>query len=83
MTWSVAKSPRVAEECDVNIYSFTHPSRLGPWYWNGYVAQQPMKARAYCAHPSIRAEVYEQMSRSGGQSEARPPVFLNFKQAWY
>ncbi|GFU67175.1 uncharacterized protein TNCV_3676101 [Trichonephila clavipes] len=24
ITWSVAKSPRVAEQCDVNIYSLTH-----------------------------------------------------------
>ncbi|GFW43712.1 uncharacterized protein TNCV_4770611 [Trichonephila clavipes] len=24
MTWSVAKSPRVAEHCDVNIQSLTH-----------------------------------------------------------
>ncbi|GFV93514.1 hypothetical protein TNCV_1988281 [Trichonephila clavipes] len=38
-----------------------------------------MRARAYCAHPSIRdhlgAEVHQQMSRSGGQTEARPSVF--------
>ncbi|GFT97199.1 uncharacterized protein TNCV_3858541 [Trichonephila clavipes] len=25
MTWSVAKSPRVAEQCDVNIQSLTQP----------------------------------------------------------
>ncbi|GFW40168.1 uncharacterized protein TNCV_5118511 [Trichonephila clavipes] len=33
--------------------------------------------RANCAHPSIAfdAEVHEQMFRSGGQFEARPPVF--------
>ncbi|GFY35132.1 transposable element Tc3 transposase [Trichonephila clavipes] len=37
-----------------------------------------MRTRVYCGHPSIRdhlgVEVHEQMSRSGGQSEARPPV---------
>ncbi|PRD27812.1 UNVERIFIED_CONTAM: hypothetical protein NCL1_34313 [Trichonephila clavipes] len=26
MTWSVAKSSRVAEECNVNIHSLTHNS---------------------------------------------------------
>ncbi|GFW08875.1 hypothetical protein TNCV_3474291 [Trichonephila clavipes] len=42
------------------------------------LAQQPMKAKAYCAHLSIRdhsAEVHEQMSQSGGQSDVNPPVF--------
>ncbi|GFV24516.1 hypothetical protein TNCV_814001 [Trichonephila clavipes] len=39
-----------------------------------------MRARDYCANRSIRdhllgTEMHEQMSRSGGQSEARPPVF--------
>ncbi|GFX63981.1 hypothetical protein TNCV_41571 [Trichonephila clavipes] len=38
-----------------------------------------MRAGSYCAHPSIRdhwgAEEHGQMFRSGGQSEARPPVF--------
>ncbi|GFU78672.1 hypothetical protein TNCV_2302831 [Trichonephila clavipes] len=37
-----------------------------------------MRVRTYWAHPSIHrpldAEVHEQVSRSGGQSEARPPV---------
>ncbi|GFU62555.1 hypothetical protein TNCV_1313911 [Trichonephila clavipes] len=46
------------------------------------VAQHPMKTNAYCALPSIHsillgAEVHEQMSRSGGQSEVRTPVFLS------
>ncbi|GFU61470.1 hypothetical protein TNCV_2287671 [Trichonephila clavipes] len=43
------------------------------------VAQQPMRARIYRAHPSILDQwvrrVHKQMSRSDGQSEARPPVF--------
>ncbi|GFX96101.1 hypothetical protein TNCV_2289911 [Trichonephila clavipes] len=38
-----------------------------------------MRARVYCAHPSTRdhwaTDVHEQMSRSGGQFEARPSVF--------
>ncbi|GFV78580.1 hypothetical protein TNCV_1888861 [Trichonephila clavipes] len=40
------------------------------------VAQQPMRARTYCAHRSIRDHwALRCMSRSGGHSEARPPVF--------
>ncbi|GFU92703.1 uncharacterized protein TNCV_2892121 [Trichonephila clavipes] len=27
ITWSVAKSPRVAEQCDCNIHSLTHPPK--------------------------------------------------------
>ncbi|GFS93525.1 hypothetical protein TNCV_1982241 [Trichonephila clavipes] len=38
------------------------------------VMQQPIRARAYCAHRR-GTEVHEQMSRSGGQFEARLPVF--------
>ncbi|GFY33336.1 hypothetical protein TNCV_1897881 [Trichonephila clavipes] len=37
-----------------------------------------MRAKDYCAHLSIRdlgTEVQEQMFRSGGQSDAKPPVF--------
>ncbi|GFX29412.1 hypothetical protein TNCV_3997881 [Trichonephila clavipes] len=37
-----------------------------------------MRAKAYYAHLSIRslgAEAHEQMPRSCGQSEAKPPVF--------
>ncbi|GFU37534.1 hypothetical protein TNCV_4274621 [Trichonephila clavipes] len=40
--------------------------------------QQPMSARAYCAHPSILDHwVLRCMSRcpDQGQSEARPPIF--------
>ncbi|GFW73798.1 hypothetical protein TNCV_1542521 [Trichonephila clavipes] len=37
--------------------------------------QQPLRARAYCVHSSIRYhEVHEQMSRSDGQSKVRPQV---------
>ncbi|GFW89471.1 hypothetical protein TNCV_3967611 [Trichonephila clavipes] len=41
------------------------------------VAQQPMKAKGYCAQLSIRdfrPEENEQMFRSGGQPDAKPPV---------
>ncbi|GFV85717.1 hypothetical protein TNCV_2003381 [Trichonephila clavipes] len=45
-----------------------------------------MRVKAYCAlfsiHDHWRAEVHEQMSRSGGQSEANP-LCLVPKQAWY
>ncbi|GFW27834.1 hypothetical protein TNCV_767141 [Trichonephila clavipes] len=35
---------------------------------------QPMKANAFCAHPSIRDQwVHEQMSRSGSQFETKTP----------
>ncbi|GFT72037.1 hypothetical protein TNCV_2516561 [Trichonephila clavipes] len=39
-------------------------------------AQQPLKAKPYCAHLSIRDhEVLELISRSGGHSEAKSPMF--------
>ncbi|GFV49677.1 hypothetical protein TNCV_1959851 [Trichonephila clavipes] len=38
------------------------------------VAQQPIRAKAYCFYLSIR-ETHKQMPRLGGQSEAKPPVF--------
>ncbi|GFW30525.1 hypothetical protein TNCV_454631 [Trichonephila clavipes] len=40
------------------------------------VAQQPMKAKAYCVHLSIRDHwALRCMSRCPDQSEAKPPVF--------
>ncbi|GFV42007.1 hypothetical protein TNCV_2838261 [Trichonephila clavipes] len=39
-----------------------------------------MRARGYCAYPSIRDHWHEQMSRSSGQSEAIPPVFKSSRK---
>ncbi|GFT67536.1 hypothetical protein TNCV_2361341 [Trichonephila clavipes] len=55
--------------------SYQGPSTSGPTSCSS-LAQQPMSARAYCAHPSILgAEVHEQVSRSGDQSQTRCLVF--------
>ncbi|GFW66662.1 hypothetical protein TNCV_1370951 [Trichonephila clavipes] len=46
------------------------------------VAQQPMKAIAYCAQLSLRdlgTGVHVHMFRSRGQSDAKPPVFASKK----
>ncbi|GFW97073.1 hypothetical protein TNCV_2696951 [Trichonephila clavipes] len=40
------------------------------------VVQQPLRAKVYCVNLSFRnLEVHEQMLRSGGQPNMKPPVF--------
>ncbi|GFY18713.1 hypothetical protein TNCV_2399351 [Trichonephila clavipes] len=70
----VAKSPRVAEKCDIDIHSLTHLCAVASINSSSHGVFGQGLLCPNSVYATLGPEVQEQISRSGGHFVAKPPV---------